>query len=126
MDAPIDPVARRTIIEAHAEFYRFPIQLTRQPSDSLLGRLHRERERGTYTVINLAKITSVASQSAHTKHFEVVPGIAFSLGSHGHLLDIGGNSKALSAAQWLLNLRILYNGYSIVGIRWCLNQKSEE
>ena len=73
MDAPIESNRRRTLIEEHARHYRFQLQLSRQPSDTLLGRLDREKDRGTFTVINLAKVASVAAQSAHTKHIESRP-----------------------------------------------------
>ena len=116
MDAPIESNRRRTLIEAHAKHYRFQLQLSRQPSDTLLGRLDREKDRGTFTVINLAKVASVAAQSAHTKHIEVAPGISFNLGTH-EPPEASGDSKAMGLAQWLLNLRILYNCYSIIGVR---------
>ena len=61
MDAPIESNRRRTLIEEHARHYRFQLQLSRQPSDTLLGRLDREKNRGTFTVINLAKVASVAT-----------------------------------------------------------------
>ena len=51
----------RTLIEEHARHYRFQLQLSRQASDTLLGRLDREKDRGTFTVINLAKVASVAA-----------------------------------------------------------------
>ena len=116
MDAPIESNRRRTLIEEHARHYRFQLQLSRQPSDTLLGRLDREKDRGTFTVINLAKVASVAAQSAHTKHIEVAPGISFNLGTH-EPPEASGDSKAMGLAQWLLNLRILYNCYSIIGVR---------
>ena len=50
MDAPIESNRRRTLIEEHARHYRFQLQLSRQPSDTLLGRLDREKDRGTFTV----------------------------------------------------------------------------
>ena len=112
MDAPIESNRRRTLIEEHA--YRFQLQLSGQPSDTLLGRLDREKDRGTFTVINLAKIASVAAQSAHTKHIEVAPGISFNLGTHEPPEQ--GDSKAMGLAQWLLNLRILHNCCSIIGV----------
>ena len=115
MDAPIESNRRRTLIEEHARHYRFQLQLSRQPSDTLLGRLDREKDRGTFTVVNLAKVASVAAQSAHTKHIEVAPGISFNLGTHEPPEQ--GDSKAMGLAQWLLNLRILYNCYSITGVR---------
>ena len=65
MDAPIESNRRRTLIEEHARHYRFQLQLSRQPSDTLLGRLDREKDRGTFTVINLAKVASVAAQRVH-------------------------------------------------------------
>ena len=71
--------------------------------------------RRTFTVINLAKVASLAAQSAHTKHIEVAPGISFNLGTHEPPEQ--GDSKAMGLAQWLLNLRILYNCYSIIGVR---------
>ena len=107
MDAPIESNRRRTLIEEHARHYRFQLQLSRQPSDTLLGRLDREKDRGTFTVINLAKVVLVAAQSAHTKHIEVAPGISFNLGTH-EPPEASGDSK---------NLRILYNCYSIIGVR---------
>ena len=67
MDAPIESNRRRTLIEEHARHYRFQLQLSRQPSDTLLGRLDSEKDRGTFTVINLAKVASVAAQSAQYK-----------------------------------------------------------
>ena len=96
-------------------FSRFQLQLSRQPSDTLFGRLDREKDRGTFTVINLAKVASVAAQGAHTKHIEVAPGISFNLGAHEPPEQ--GDSKAMGLAQWLLNLRILSNCYSIIGVR---------
>ena len=54
MDAPIESIRRRTLIEEHARHYRFQLQLSRQTSDTLLGSLDREKARGTFTVINLA------------------------------------------------------------------------
>ena len=116
MDAPIESKRRRTLIEEHARHYRFQLQLSRQPSDTLLGRLDCEKDRSTFTVINLAKVASVAAQSAHTKHIEVAPGISFNLGTH-EPPEASGDSKAMGLAQWLLNLRILYNSYSIIGVR---------
>ena len=114
MDAPIESNRRRTLIGEHARHYRFQLQLSRQPSNTLLGRLDREKDRGTFTVINLAKIASVAAQSAHTKHIEVAPGISFNLGTHEPPEQ--DDSKAMGLAQWLLNLRILCNCYSIIGV----------
>ena len=73
MDAPIESNRRRMLIEEHARHYRFQLQLSRKPSDTLLGRLDREKDRGTFTVINLAKVASVVAQSAHTKHIEDLP-----------------------------------------------------
>ena len=46
MDAPIESNRRRTLIEEHARYYRFQLQLSRQPSDTLLGRLDREKGPG--------------------------------------------------------------------------------
>ena len=80
------------------------------------GRLDREKDRSTFTVINLAKVASVAAQSAHTKHIEVAPGISFNLGTHEPPEAIG-DSKAMGLAEWLLNLRIQNNCYSIIGVR---------
>ena len=97
MDAPIESNRRRTLIEEHARHYRFQLQLSRQPSDTLLGRLDREKDRSTFTVINLAKVASVAAQSAHTKHIEVAPGISFNLGTHEPPEQ--GDSKATGLAQ---------------------------
>ena len=116
VDAPIESNRRRTLIEEHARHYRFQLQLSRQPCDTLLGMLDREKDRGTFTVINLAKVASVAAQSAHTKHIEVAPGISLNLGTH-EPPEASGDSKAMGLAQWLLNLRILYNCYSIIGVR---------
>ena len=93
MDAPIESNRRRTFIEEHARHYRFQLQLSRQPSDTLLDRLDREKDRGIFTVINLAKVASVAAQSAHTKHIEVAPGISFNLGTHEPPEQ--GDSKAM-------------------------------
>ena len=56
MDAPIESNRRRMLIEEHARHYRFQLQLSRQPSDTLLGRLDREKDRGTFTVITLPKL----------------------------------------------------------------------
>ena len=39
------------------------------------------------------------------------PGISFNLGTH-EPPEASGDSKAMGLAQWLLNLRILYNCYS--------------
>ena len=97
MDAPIVSNRRRTLIEEHAKHHRFQLQLSRQPSDTLLGRLDREKDRGTFTVINLAKVASVAAQSAHTKHIEVAPGISFNLGTH-EPPEASGDSKAMGLA----------------------------
>ena len=97
MDAPIESNRRRTLIEEHARHCRFQLQLSRQ----LLGRLDREKDRGTFTVINLAKVALVAAQSAHTKHIEVAPGISFNLGTH-EPPEASGDSKAMGLAQWLL------------------------
>ena len=58
----------------------------------------------------------MAAQSAHTKHIEVALGISFNLGTH-EPPEASGDSKAMGLAQWLLNLRILYNYYSIIGVR---------
>ena len=74
------------------------------------------KDRGTFTVINLAKVASVAAQSAHTKHIEVASGIFFNLGTH-EPPEASGDSKAMGLAQWLLNLRIQNNCYSIIGVR---------
>ena len=114
-DAPIESNRRRTLIEEHARHYRFQLQLSRQPSDTPLGRLDREKDRSTFTVISLAKVASVAARSAHTKHIEVAPGISFNLGTHEPPEQ--GDSKAMGLAQWLLKLRTLYNCYSIIGVR---------
>ena len=43
------------------------------------------------------------------------PGISFNLGTHEPPEQ--GDSKAMGLAQWLLNLRILHNCYSIIGVR---------
>ena len=51
----------------------------------------------------------------NTKHIEVAPGIASNLGTHEPPEQ--GDSMAMGLAQWLLNLRILYNCYSIIGAR---------
>ena len=112
MDAPIESHRRRMFFEEHAKHHRF----SRQPSDTLLGRLDREKDRATFNVINLAKVVSVAAQSAHTKHIEVAFGISFNLDTH-EPLEASGDSKAMGLVQWLLNLRILYNCYSIIGVR---------
>ena len=66
MDAPIESNRRRTSIEEHAKHYRFQLQVLRQPPDTLLGKLDHEKDRGTFAVINLANVASVAAQSAHT------------------------------------------------------------
>ena len=43
MDAPIESNRRRTLIEEHARHYRFQLQLSRQPSDTLLLRKRDQR-----------------------------------------------------------------------------------
>ena len=58
----------------------------------------------------------MAAQIAHTKHIEVALGISFNLGTH-EPPEASGDSKAMGLAQWLLNLRILYNCYSTIGVR---------
>ena len=83
----------------------FPAPIVASAIDTLLGRLDREKDRGTFTVINLAKVASVAAQSAHTKHIEVAPGISFNLGTH-EPPEASGDSMPMGLAQWLLNLRI--------------------
>ena len=61
-------------------------------------------------------VDDVKDWSAHTKHIEFAPGISFNLGTH-EPLKASGDSKAMGLARWLLNLRILYKCYSIIGVR---------
>ena len=107
LDAPIESNRRRTLIEEHARHNRFQLQLSRQPSDTPLGRLDREKDRGTFTVINLAKVASVAAQSAHTKHIEVAPGISFNLGTHEPPLQ--GDGPGTVASEPSHSLHLLFN-----------------
>jgi hypothetical protein len=120
-DSPIDHTTRKELIAAHAAYYRFVIAARRSPSDTLLGRLHRERERSAFSVIVLLKVTSVANQEVHTKHINVAEGMAFSFASHNEFPD-GQATKGLNLAQWIRALTIVYNGYSIVGLRKSPNQ----
>ena len=112
MDAPIESNRRRTLIEEHAGHYRFQLQVSRQPPDTLLGSLDREKDRGTFTAINLANAASVAAQSAHTKHIEVAPGISFNLGTH-EPPEASGTvaSEPSHPLQLLLNHRCPESGY---------------
>ena len=118
LDKPIDSATRKGLLDAHASYYKFPLQATRQPSDALLGRLHRERERIAFTVINIAKVQSLGSQTTHVKHYAVAEGAQLTIGD----FDTGRN---VNLSQWLLNLRILYNAYSIIGLNTARNQWGE-
>ena len=115
VDAPIDPSVRRTLVDAHGRHYHFPLQGSRQPSGTLLGRLHREKFRCTHTVFNIARVASWASQGVHTKHFDVLPGLSVNVCAPADKAA-AAESKSLNCAQWLRNLRVLYNGYAIVGL----------
>ena len=69
-----------------------------------------------FTVINLAKVQSLAGQASHTKHFALIEGLSLNVGAHNPLLGNDGG-KNLNVSQWLVALRVMYNGYSIVGLR---------
>ena len=60
----------------------------------------------------------MASQSSHAEHFAIVEGVSLSCA----VLQ-GEDGKTLSAALWLLALRVLYTGYSIIGLRKAENQQ---
>ena len=53
LDEPIDSKVRQSLMDKFTIFYHFVLSAKRQPSDRLLGRVKREKDRCSHTVINL-------------------------------------------------------------------------
>lgn len=107
----IAPDTRKSLIQRFNTYYRVQLASDEQPNDSLLGRLLRERETRAYTVIDLAKVSSFESQSV-------------TLDPHDNLPD-QEPLEGLNVARFVSALRILYNGYAVVGLeQGCLDEKT--
>ncbi|CAE8721778.1 unnamed protein product, partial [Polarella glacialis] len=100
MDEPLDAPTQDSLLKQWTATYNQNLAAWLRPADSLLGRIYREVQRNTPTVISIKKVKSLLIASRPSSEREV---------------NLGGNVKLqLSDGYW--GLRILGYAYSVVGL----------
>jgi hypothetical protein len=112
MDEPLDASTQDTLLKQWAATYSQNLAAWLHPADSLLGRIYREFQRNTPTVISIKKVKSLLIASRPSSEREV------NLGGNVKLRLSDGVADGLSIAScvgYYGGLRILGYAHSIVG-----------
>ena len=112
LDEPLDSHTQESLVDAWQKHYHFSLSGYSMPADALLGRLFREIQRLTPTVIAVSKVKClfVATKPQTDRSIQ--------LGGNVRLhLEAEERSDVRSVFQYYTNLKVLMFGYSIVGLR---------
>ena len=110
LDDPLDSSTQESLMETWKKRYNLELSVHMSPSDSLLGRVWREIQRGTLTVIAIDKVKSLfAVNKPKNDRF-------IDLGAAKLQLRHDDDSRvAQSVAEYYQRLRVLMNAYSVAG-----------
>ena len=110
IDDPLDPATQDSLLDAWRKRYNLELPVHMAPSDTLLGRVWREMQRGTVTVIGIDKVRSLFAANRPQKDRFLDLGTA-----KLQLRQDEDNRAAQSVAEYYQRLRVLSNAYSIAG-----------
>ncbi|CAE8723016.1 unnamed protein product [Polarella glacialis] len=112
MDEPLDASTQDTLLKQWAATYSQNLAAWLHPADSLLGRIYREFQRNTPTVISIKKVKSLLIASRPSSERKVNSGGNVKL----HLSDgVADGLSITSCVGYYWRLRILGYAHSIVG-----------
>ncbi|CAE8593271.1 unnamed protein product, partial [Polarella glacialis] len=112
MDEPLDASTQDSLLKQFAATYSQNLAAWLHPADSLLGRIYREFQRNTPTVISIKKVKSLPIASRPSSEREVNLGGNVKL----HLSDgVADGLSIASCVDYYWGLRILGYAHSIVG-----------
>jgi hypothetical protein len=109
LDLPLDSNTHESFLASFTANYRLTLTMYLHPSDTLLGRLHRENQRTSATVIAIKRVKSLQAASLPQSQKEV------SVGQLRILTGEIAEASIDSVFAYYMGLRILGNGYAIVG-----------
>ncbi|CAE7614995.1 ddx1 [Symbiodinium sp. KB8] len=110
LDDPLDPATQESLLDAWRKRYNLELPVHMAPSDTLLGRVWREMQRGTVTVIGIDKVRSLFAANRPQKDRFL------DLGSAKLQLRPDEEARAAqSVAEYYQRLRVLCNAYTIAG-----------
>ena len=110
LDDPLDAGMQESLLEAWRKRYNLELAVHMAPSDALLGRVWRELQRGTLTVIAVDKVKSLFA-SNRPKNDRYID-----LGSAKLQIRPEDDSRAAqSVAEYYQRLRVLINAYTVAG-----------
>ena len=110
LDDPLDASTQESLLDAWRKRYNLELTVYMAPSDTLLGRVWRELQRGTLTVIAVDKVKSLfAANRPKNDHF-------IHLGAAKLQIRPEDDSRAAqSVAEYYQRLRVLVNAYTVAG-----------
>jgi len=117
LDEPIPARVRADLITEYANHYGSTPATARIPSDRILGRLWRERDRRAPTFMELAHVRSLANPASTMQEIRVEAGKATVIETD----EQGAGAEQCST--FLRALRTLLTGYALVG---CEQMETEE
>lgn len=110
LDEPLEQVTQETLMGGFKARYDLELSVHMLPSDSLLGRVYRELQRATPTVISIAKVKSVYVSNVPRADRSIPIGDNIRL-----QLDRPQDTPPKSVVEYYTGLRVLCNAYSIAG-----------
>ncbi|CAE7488397.1 unnamed protein product [Symbiodinium sp. CCMP2592] len=110
LECALEPSTQETLLQQFHATYKIEIDVHYMPCDPLLGRLYREFQRLTPTVISVFKIKSLYWAAKPHQDRTIVLGDQVKL-----QLDRDEAVPVRSVMEYYRGLRILANGYAIVG-----------
>ena len=110
LDSPLDPSTQETLMGQFSARYSVAPDVHRVPSDALLGKLYREVQRGSPTVISVSKVKSLHWASGPSQDRTITLAGQVKL-----QLDKDEPVPVKFLVDYYKGLRILAYGYAIVG-----------
>ena len=110
IECALEHSTQETLLQTFQHTYQIEIDVHYMPADTLLGRLYRECQRLTPTVIAVSKIKSLfaASKPKNDKTIQLGEQVRLKLDQEEHI-------PIRSVMEYYRSLRILAYGYAIVG-----------
>ena len=108
-DDPLDETTHNSLTEGFKAVHQLVIGMTMFPSDSLLGRLYRENQRNSATLLAVRKVQSLYMTAMPEKKKETALAACITV-------TLGKEVEPIrSVYKYYVGLRILGNGYAITG-----------